>query len=448
MAKIGTHKTSKKLMFAWPTMGMALTVVTLMIGYTKYFATNFLGISASTIGTLMAVAAVFDGVTDIVAGYLIDHINLKMGKGRPFQLSFIGIAVSMALLFSTPQMSTAASSAYVFVMYAMYSAIFRTLMECSEPVYMANAIDDPKDAVNLSSINGVMALVVGMISGIVLPQVIKNYGTTRQGWTAIGWVVGLLCAVFAMIRVALIKEKKKNSAQKQEPITFKGLFKAIFSNKYILLVALMILVSGAATGIQMDIVVYYTQYILGDLGAQSVLGLANLFVVIIMMVAPAISKKFGVTNMLKITTAITFVGALIRLISPSNLMVVFIGSLLASCGFNITVNFANVLLIDCMDYGEWKNGTRAEGALACAKSVTSKIGTAVASGLFAMLLGMSGYDGALAVQPASANNMIIAMYTIIPAIFAVLLLVILHFYDLEKHLPKIREALEAKKQGR
>ena len=34
------HKISKKLLFAWPTKGMAITIITLLAGYTTYFATD------------------------------------------------------------------------------------------------------------------------------------------------------------------------------------------------------------------------------------------------------------------------------------------------------------------------------------------------------------------------------------------------------------------------
>ena len=98
-----------------------------------------------------------------------------------------------------------------------------------------------------------------------------------------------------------------------------------------------------------------------------------------------------------------------------------------------------------MDYGEWKTGVRSEGILACAKNFTAKIGTGIGAGMIGILLGFAGYDGTLAVQPTSANNMIIFLGAVMPAICCLIQLVILHFYDLDDKIDDIRIELTAKK---
>ncbi len=437
------HKTSKKLKLAWPTAGMAMTIVTLLAGYVTFFATDYLGISPAVVGVLLMASKISDGFTDIIAGYIIDRANLKMGKGRPFQLAFLGLSISYALLFSAPEMQYVASCIWLFVTYTLANSVFLTMLNCSEAVYLANSIDDPQDAVNLSSLNGTMALVIGVIAGIVYPQLIKSVGTTRSGWALIGWGVAVLTGVMAMIRVALVKEKRRTATnQANSP---KDLLHAITSNKYIILVALIILVAGIGNGVAMGVVAYYAQYVLGDIGIQSTLALANLAVIFALIFIPAISKKIGITKVIKITVFLGLIGYAGRLINPYSTGVIFGTTLLASFGFTVVTTLATVLVIDCIDYGEWKNGVRAEGTLTCAQSVTSKIGAAIGSGMIGIMMGMSGYNGSLAVQSESALNMLIILYAVVPTICSAVMLILLHFYDLDKQLPTIREELAKRK---
>ena len=60
---------------------------------------------------------------------------------------------------------------------------------------------------------------------------------------------------------------------------------------------------------------------------------------------------------------------------------------------------------------------------------------------------MAGYVGTLTVQPDSAINMIIMLYSVVPAIFCLIEYVLLRKYDLEKSIGDIRAQLEAKRSA-
>ena len=62
-------------------------------------------------------------------------------------------------------------------------------------------------------------------------------------------------------------------------------------------------------------------------------------------------------------------------------------------------------------------------------------------GLAGLLLGIAGYNGTLDVQPASAENMIIALSSWIPAVFCIIQFILLSFYRLDKKLPGIRKEI-------
>ena len=87
---------------------------------------------------------------------------------------------------------------------------------------------------------------------------------------------------------------------------------------------------------------------------------------------------------------------------------------------------------DAIEYGHWFTGHRAEGTTYSAVGIGNKLGVLLGSGLITLLLGASGYDGSLAVQSASAMNMIRFLYLWAPAILAAIMIVIMFLYQLDK----------------
>ncbi|MDO4283723.1 MAG: hypothetical protein Q4C60_00170 [Eubacteriales bacterium] len=78
--------------------------------------------------------------------------------------------------------------------------------------------------------------------------------------------------------------------------------------------------------------------------------------------------------------------------------------------------------------------------------VLSKIFDGFTDFVTGVLMGISGYDGLLPVQSESANSMIIAINTLVPAALGILLLICFCFYDLDKKMPQIRAELDGKKK--
>lgn len=254
-------------------------------------------------------------------------------------------------------------------------------------------------------------------------------------------VLAVPFALIGMIRFFGVKEKKKGNVSAAQNFSVKDLVMLLAKNKYILIFAVIILISNVGSNLVNSATTYYFLYIVGDIGLSSIMSLAMLAIVIVMIITPALSKKFGFVNVMRATTLIGMFGYLIRLLAPTNLIVLFISTVLAMLGFYTMFSFAGTFVIDCIDYGEWKNGVRSEGMISCAQSVMSKIGTSLGVGLIGVLMGISGYNGAAEVQSGSANMMILMLYTVIPAAFCLIQFIMLKLYDLDKLLPTITKEL-------
>lgn len=67
------------------------------------YLTNTVGLNSGIVGTLIAVSKLFDGVTDIFFGTMIDRTKSRMGKARPWMFyGFFGCAVTLFGVFAIP----------------------------------------------------------------------------------------------------------------------------------------------------------------------------------------------------------------------------------------------------------------------------------------------------------------------------------------------------------
>ena len=102
MSEGKTGKKNRWYPFAWSTRGFALGVNSLLLMQVTFYATEYAGLSAGLVGTLLLISKLFDGLTDLVAGFIIDKPNTRWGKARPYELFLIPTWILTVMLFSTP----------------------------------------------------------------------------------------------------------------------------------------------------------------------------------------------------------------------------------------------------------------------------------------------------------------------------------------------------------
>ena len=103
-------------------------IYTAMSAFLMLYYTDYAGVSSLAVGTIMMVSRVFDGVSDIVMGVIVDRTKSKYGKARPWLLRMcIPFAVSGVLLFSVPvSWAQTPKLVYVFITYNLVSSVIYT----------------------------------------------------------------------------------------------------------------------------------------------------------------------------------------------------------------------------------------------------------------------------------------------------------------------------------
>lgn len=100
--------------------GMVLTA-NFITNFYILFTTDYMGLNSVWIGTLMLVAKLFDGVTDLVFGFILDRGKNKRGKARPWIFrSAVPLSISAILMFFVPDAGGSRSIClFLYFLYAI-----------------------------------------------------------------------------------------------------------------------------------------------------------------------------------------------------------------------------------------------------------------------------------------------------------------------------------------
>lgn len=84
--------------------------------FLMFYYTDYVGVAAAAVGVIMACSRVFDGISDLIMGVIIDKTKSPFGKARIWILRLvIPYAVGTVLLFAVPVgWSETAKLVYIF----------------------------------------------------------------------------------------------------------------------------------------------------------------------------------------------------------------------------------------------------------------------------------------------------------------------------------------------
>jgi len=143
------------------------------------FYTDVFGLSPVTVGVLMFVARLSDGISDVVMGIIGDRTKSKYGKFRPWILwTAIPLAISLSLLFASPDFGVTGKIIYAYITYILFTLIY-TANNISYGALMAVMTGDDKERTSLGSFRMVGAFSGGMLVQGALLFLVAYYGNVN-----------------------------------------------------------------------------------------------------------------------------------------------------------------------------------------------------------------------------------------------------------------------------
>ena len=433
----------------WSTRQISLYFSWAVIGYVTYFCTDYIGLNAAIVGTLFLVSKVVDAISNFVIAYIVDNCNFKLGKGRPWELNIIPMWAMLILIFCIQDSwGLMAKYALVFLYYTLCNAVFGTFLSCTDTIYFKHTFTDENQRNRIQAFTGAIAMLAMTAGGVAMPILIAYFQDVPNGWSILALIVGVPMALIGTIRFFTIPESEHIEVTKENRVTIKDTVYAFVGNKYVIIVAIMYFAINLNNNFATTPATYYFKYIVGNVALQSVLSLVSMASMASLLICVPLANKIGRVKVLKIFFALCAVSCLGRFFAGGSVAFLAICQLLAAAVTYPFNAFSPLMLIDCMDYGEWKNGKAVEGAIFAAASLGSTIGSGVGSSLGGIVVTAFGYDGTAEVQTATALFGIKFCYAIIPAILMAAVVGILFFYDLDKKMPQVREELAERRAAK
>lgn len=416
----------------------------LIIGQLTFALTDSFAMSAATVGVIFLLSRLFDGFTDILAGYVIDHFNPKIGKARVYDFLHIPLWIALILVFSVPNVGNVQKVIWVFIFYNLLQSVFATFMNVAEPLRLQRSVEEPY-RINATTLAAMGTLLFGFVCQLTMPLLIAAFASKPHGWTIISVIYAVPFALFGLIRLIFLPEREtERTVVREKGVSIAETVKALLHNKYSLIFGGVMICWAMYNTLTQGSQNFYFKYVYGDVKGGTIASILLILNVFYLMTVPRIVVKLGKVRTVKMGLTVTVASCLLRLIMPRNLIVLAITNLTAMGGMQTLGCMKAMLNIDCITYGRWKNGDGIEAAYSTVNSLADKLGLGIGSALLGFILQLGGFDGALSVQSAGAVLSIKMLYTLIPAGLMFAAIILFTFFDLEKKLPEIEKDLEKK----
>lgn len=405
-----------------------------MSSFLLFYYTDYVHVSAATIGTIMLLSRLFDGVTDLIMGIIVDRTKSRFGKCRPWILRMaIPFALAGILLFSVPSgLGETSKLVYIFVTYNLVSSVIYTAINIPYATLNALITQDQYERSVLSIFRMILATTgTLLITNLTLPLV-EFFGDNLSAWTKTFAVFGILAVIVFMITFTGTKERvvpAKETKQEKVPF-FKGL-SLLFRNKYWLMITVTLVFIFINYSLNGGAAVYYAKNVLHNDNMVGTMNLiANLVQIGVMFFTAFLIKKIGKRNMLIIGAILYGIGFALFAVVGTNLAGIIVACVFKGIGNAGISSCMFAIVSDTIEYGEWKTGYRTEGLINSASSFGFKVGNGLGSAILGWVIGAAG---------STVGSEITFIY--IPAILCIGQVVVMLFYKLDKEYDGIMKDL-------
>lgn len=445
----------EKLSFALGELPNSMSSI--LAAFLTMYYTDSIGMAAGAVGTMFFISKLFDGVTDLLAGNIVDQTRTKWGKARPWLLWLcVPTGLSLALIFFIPSKGSASIQLiYAFVTYNLYNSVMFTMVGCAKNCLMALMTQNASDRMSLSKYNTLFGLGAVMVGSAITFPFINKMGGNITAWKIVFSIYGLattLCLLFAFCNSKeYVESVEQTVSGETKKVPFMEKIKLLFSNKYFIFALIINVLVNFAVQINSASQTFFYTYTMDNVGLTTSMNLVSLIPMILglLFFAGPCMKYFGKKGSFYIGASGHCLGSVICGISAlsGNVTFLAVGLIVKNiCSGPMSVP-VGILVADSIDYGEFLNNRRLEGTGTAAVTFSQKISSGLASGCVGWILSLTGY-----IANAPQSDFTIAginfMFCYMPLIAAALCMIgyrLFYHYDQEEEM--VLSALNARKNG-
>ena len=447
----------------------ALLLNSVLATYLNVYYTDVLKLTTVWGGTFLIVfpiiSKVIDALTNVIMGYVIDRTHTPQGKARPWLLlSAPLLTITGILLFTVPKASETVQVLWVMVSYNLFYSFAYTIFNMSHNLMVPLSTRNTTQRGSLSVFNQITTIMMsGILVALVFPMVIMPaIGVDQTKWIALMSSLSILALPLTLLEYYFTKERvTEESEGNAVNVSFKDQLKAIFTDKYMLLIYVYFLIYTFGSSIKNISLVYFCNYVLGTYNdgiTQTMISvIGGIPMGIGIFAVWPLAKKFGKRNVTLAGFILYAIGSAICWMFPHDMVIMLVGQFIKNIGGLPCAYVFMALFADVLDHMEWKTGFRADGVAMSIYNIIAVAMVGICTGIFNGFLSSAGYIApemvngvtAAVTQSAAVQNVItfgfVGLETITGVVLAVLLIFLNVEKDIEKKQTEIRERQEKTK---
>lgn len=412
--------------------------------FVLYYYTDIIGVSASIIGGILLFSRFFDAITNVIIGILLDKTQGRYGKAKTWILySTIPFAIFLVLSFVIPvHWDENIKLIYITIILNIYFLMY-TASNIPYGTLASLITQDSNQRSFLNIFRMIGYFIVSILIPIITLPLVKFFGDGQKGWLITITIYALImtCSFFIM----LFSTKERVFVSKNEKNTLKESLSVVILNKYWLIMFGITLLSFSILGLLTGVNVYYAKVNLDNINMVGTLNILFFFPLIIGLALTSICIKIiGRRKTVVFGMILLILGSAFMLFDSTNILIISLGSIVRGIGFAPIMGNAYAMLLNTIDYGEWKTGIRSDGLVYSAGSFSAILGSGVASGGIGWVLGLSGYHGDSINQPIEVSHTLEFLFIYTPLLLSILIIILLIFYNLDNFYNEIIKDLNSR----
>lgn len=412
--------------------------------YLLFFYTNVFGLSPAVAAVMFLIVRIVDVIWDPLVGALVDKRNPSLGKYRAY-LVLGGIPLTgFAILCFWNGFS--GSLVYAYVTYVGLSMCY-TLVNVPYGALNASLTRDTHEITVLTSTRMFMANLGGLAVASGIPMLVKYFDpgeTTDLSGNDHAWFMTM--TIYGLIGLALLifcftqcRERVVMEKSETDNVRVSDLWLEFVRNRPLRILAFFFITAFAMMAIGNSAGAYYINYNLGGTAEELsiFMGLGSVPAFIFMPMIPWIKKQVGKKGMFYIFLATAIVGmAMLYAISmvPSlkaHMWLVYVAQFIKSTGVIVATGYMWALVPEVISFGEYTHGKRISGIVNALTGIFYKAGMALGGVVPGLVLAYVGFDKELPAQSLFAQQGILWLVAVIPALLLLLSMFIISRYELD-----------------
>ena len=447
----------------------AVLLNAVLASYLNVYYTDVLGLAPLWGGAFLVVfpivSKVVDAITNVIMGYIIDRTRTSEGKARPWLLlSAPLVTITAILLFTVPNASQNVQAIWAMVSYNLFYSFAFTIFNMSHNLMVPLSTRNTTQRGGLSVFNQIATIMMsGIIVALIFPMVIMPMlGIDKGKWILTMSILAILALPLTLMEYFFTKERVtlENAEEAEDAVSFGKQLKAIFTDKYMVIIYLYFLIYTMGTSIKNLSLVYFCNYVLGTyndgITQTLVSALGGIPMGIGIFAVWPLAKKFGKRNVTLVGFIIYAIGSAICWLFPTNMIMVLVGQFIKNVGGLPCAYVFMALFADVLDHVEWKSGFRCDGLAMSIYNIIAVAIIGICTGIFNGLLSSSGYvqpyldeaGNLIAVQSDAVKNVITFGFVGLETITGVVLAVLLLFLSVEKNIDRVQAEIKARKESK